>query len=69
MAKRTTRISPRKRRSSRTTRATKAIQRKKVLKMFCRCGQKVRITFPTPKNTGKCPKCGHKFKLPKYEEG
>lgn len=63
-----TRTSSRRGRHSRATRKTRPIGRKKTLKMYCRCGQKVRITFPTPKSTGKCPKCGHKFKLPEYEE-
>ncbi|HOX08728.1 MAG TPA: hypothetical protein PK280_20200 [Planctomycetota bacterium] len=34
------------------------------VKMFCRCGQKVRISLPSPKPSGRCPRCGHVFVLP-----
>jgi hypothetical protein len=34
------------------------------VKIYCRCGQKVRINLPAPKPTGRCPKCGHDFVLP-----
>jgi hypothetical protein len=34
------------------------------VKLYCRCGQKVRITLPAPKPEGRCPKCGHVFVLP-----
>ena len=34
------------------------------VKMYCRCGQKVRISLPAPKPEGRCPKCGHVFVLP-----
>jgi hypothetical protein len=34
------------------------------VKLYCRCGQKVRITLPAPKPSGRCPKCGHVFVLP-----
>ena len=50
--------------SSRRSARTGLGRRAKTLKLFCRCGQKLRITFPTPKKIGKCPQCGHKFTLP-----
>lgn len=54
--------------SSRLVRRTKSGCRVKTLKLYCRCGQKLRIHFPAPKKTGKCPACGHKFALPEYGE-
>ena len=50
------------------TRDSTRESRPKTLKFFCRCGQKVRVTFPAPRPTGKCPRCGHEFEVPALPE-
>jgi DNA-directed RNA polymerase subunit RPC12/RpoP len=42
----------------------KALGEFATVKLYCRCGQKVRIDLPAPKPTGRCPNCGHVFVLP-----
>ncbi len=44
--------------------ATPQVRKLATVKMYCRCGQKVRISLPAPKPEGRCPKCGHVFILP-----
>ena len=53
---------------ARKAEAAEGPSRAKVLKLFCRCGQKVSVTFPTPGPVGKCPRCGHSFEIPPMPE-